>query len=126
MRDHKWGKAFDSGRAFTREDGTDLHPASMTDLFHEISNAAGLPPIRLHDLRHGAASLMLAAGVDMKTVSDTLGHSSLGITADTYSSVFPQVAAAAAEATAAMIPRVRIGTSDDTALTHSVPPASPN
>jgi integrase len=122
----KWGTAwFDSGRVFTRENGADLHPASVTDRFHEISNAAGLPPIRLHDLRHGAASLMLAAGIDMKIVSETLGHSSLAITSDTYSSVFPQVAAAAAEATAAMIPRVLASTGDDTVLTHSVPPAGP-
>jgi integrase len=122
----QWGSAWvDSGRVFTREDGSELHPASITDRFHQISDAAGLPPIRLHDLRHGAASLMLAAGVDMKIVSETLGHSSLGITSDTYTSVFPQVAAAAAEATAAMVPRARSGTDNDTIHTHSHPGDGP-
>jgi integrase len=102
----EWASAWvDSGRVFVREDGSELHPASVTDRFHAIADAAGLPPIRLHDLRHGAASLMLAAGVPMKIVSETLGHSSLGITSDTYTSVFPEVAAAAAEAAAALVPR---------------------
>ncbi len=44
--------------------------------------ASGLSPIRLHDLRHGAATLMLAAGIDIKIVSDTLGHSNTRITRD--------------------------------------------
>jgi integrase len=92
-------------RRFTREDGTEVHPEWVSDRFHAIAEGAGLLPIRLHDLRHGAASLMLAAGVDMKIVSETPGHSSLGITADTYTSVYPEVAVAAAEATAALVPR---------------------
>ncbi|MFI9593775.1 tyrosine-type recombinase/integrase [Nonomuraea sp. NPDC052265] len=55
-----------------------------------LAYLAGLPPIRLHDLRHGAASLMLAAGVEMKVVQETLGHTSSAFTADTYTSVYPQ------------------------------------
>ena len=82
-----------------------MHPEFVTDRFHGIASAAGLPPIRLHDLRHGAASMMLAAGVDMKVVSETLGHSTVGLTADTYTSVYTEVASAAAEATANLIPR---------------------
>lgn len=113
----EWGSAWvDSGRVFTRDDGSELHPAWVTDHFQELSAGANLPPIRLHDLRHGAASLMLAAGVPMKVVSETLGHSSLGITADTYTSVFGEVAAAAAEATAALVPRRRTGTGAVTPL----------
>lgn len=65
---------------FTREDGSALHPATVTDRFQATSAAAGLPPIQLHDLRHGAASLMLAAGVPMKVVQETLGHSSIRLT----------------------------------------------
>ncbi|MGW4411384.1 tyrosine-type recombinase/integrase [Nonomuraea sp. NPDC004702] len=64
---------------------------------------AGLPPVRLHDLRHGAASIMLAAGVDLKVVQETLGHVSSTFTRDTYTSVYPEVARAAAESTAALI-----------------------
>lgn len=101
-----WGSAWtDSGRVFTREDGTELHPETLTDKFQQLRNKAGLPPIRLHDLRHGAASLMLAAGVDMKVVQETLGHSMMSLTADTYTSVYVEVSAAAAEAAAAMVPR---------------------
>lgn len=54
-------------------------------------------------MRHGAASLMLAAGVAMKVVQETLGHTSSAFTADTYTSVYPQVATAAAEKTAALL-----------------------
>jgi integrase len=102
----RWGPAWvDSGKVFTRENGEALHPATITDLFHALAAAADLPPIRLHDLRHGAASLMLAAGVDLKVVQETLGHSSLTLTSDTYTSVYPAVATAAADAAAALVPR---------------------
>ncbi|MGH3845204.1 MAG: tyrosine-type recombinase/integrase [Pseudonocardiaceae bacterium] len=59
--------------------------------------------MRLHDLRHGAASLSLAAGNDLKTVQTMLGHSSIVLTADTYTSVLPDLAHHAAEATARLI-----------------------
>lgn len=102
----QWGEAWqDAGKVFCREDGAPLHPEYVSDRFRALFAAAGLPPVRLHDLRHGAASLMLAAGVDMKIVSETLGHSMLSLTADTYSSVFAEVAAEAAEATARLVPR---------------------
>ena len=95
----------DTGLVFTREDGSQLHPDTVTTVFEQLHRAAGLPPIRLHDLRHTAASLALAAGVPLKVVSEQLGHSSLAITADTYTSVLPAVAQAAAEAVADVIPR---------------------
>jgi hypothetical protein len=95
----------DTGLVFTREDGNQLHPEHVADTFQCIYQEAGLPPIRLHDLRHTAASLALQAGVPMKVVSEQLGHSSLGITADTYTSVLPAVAQAAAEAVAGIVPR---------------------
>jgi hypothetical protein len=75
-----------------------------------LVEAAGLPPIRLHDLRHGAATLMKAAGIDTKLISEMLGHSSRAITDDTYTSVFVEVAREAAEATAALVPRAATGT----------------
>ncbi len=93
------------GLAFTELDGRPLHPAQVTDLFKELCVEAGLPPIRLHDLRHGAATLALAAGVDIKVVQAMLRHSSITVTADMYTSVLPDVARAAAEATARMVPR---------------------
>jgi integrase len=51
--------------------------------------AAGLRPIRLHDLRHGRASLLLASGSDISVVSKLMGHSSYSFTADTYSHLLP-------------------------------------
>jgi integrase len=93
----------DSGFEFTNPDGTPLHPATVTDAFELIAYLAGLPPIRLHDLRHGAATLLLAAGHDMKVVQDTLGLSSITIAADTYTSVLPQLARQSAEDVAALI-----------------------
>jgi integrase len=95
----------DTGLAFTTPTGQAVHPADVTDRFQHLARQAGLPPIRLHDLRHGAATLALAAGVDMKTVQAMLRHSSITITADTYTSVLPELARGAAEKTAAIVPR---------------------
>ena len=93
----------DSGFEFTDELGNPLHPATVTSMFQLIAYLAGLPPIRLHDLRHGAATLLLAAGHDMKVVQETLGLSSITIAADTYTSVLPQLARKSAEDVAALI-----------------------
>ncbi len=95
----------DTGLVFTKPDGTPLHPATVTEQFHALVAAADLPPVRLHDLRHGAATLALAAGTDLKIVQEMLGHSTITLTADTYTSVLPDLARTAAEATAAVIPR---------------------
>lgn len=92
---------------FTRADGELVHPNFVTRHFAHLIAAAHLPPIRLHDLRHGAATLALAAGTDMKVVQEMLGHSSITITADTYTSVLPEMSRAAAQAAANLIPRRR-------------------
>jgi integrase len=55
-----------------------------------------LPRVRLHDLRHSYASLMLENGVDLKTVSTALGHSTIRVTADTYAHVSPAMLQSAA------------------------------
>ena len=68
-------------------------------------NGPPLPPIRLHDLRRGGASLTYRATKDLKLVSELLGHSGIQITADTYTTLFAEVDAAAAEAVAALVPR---------------------
>jgi integrase len=94
-----------TGLVFTTATGHAVHPADVTDHFHHLTRQTGLPPIRLHDLRHGAATLALAAGVDMKTVQAMLRHSSIAVTADTYTSVLPELAMSAAEKTAAIVPR---------------------
>lgn len=68
---------------------------------------ADLPPVRLHDLRHGAATLALATGADLKLVQELLGHSSISVTADTYTHVLPGLAHKTAEHAAALVPRGR-------------------
>jgi hypothetical protein len=93
----------DSGYVITRPNGDPMAPDWMTRYFRSLSDRAGLPPIRLHDLRHGAASLALAAGADLKVVQDMLGHSSIVLTADTYTSVLPDVGRKAAEDAASLI-----------------------
>lgn len=103
-----WGREawVQSGKVFTRENGEALHPDHVSAEFQAIAFEAGLPPIRLHDLRHGTATLMLAAGVDMKLVQAQLRHSSIALTADVYTSVLPDVARDAVERGAALVPRV--------------------
>lgn len=88
----------------TEPDGSPLHPAKLSKAFHAIADAADLPPVRLHDLRHGAATLMLAAGADLKIVQELLGHSTIAVTADTYTHVLPELAHDTAEAAAAIVP----------------------
>ncbi|HEV8558982.1 MAG TPA: tyrosine-type recombinase/integrase [Actinophytocola sp.] len=90
----------DSGYVFTTLDGAALHPDWLTRRFRRFVVDSGLPPVRLHDLRHGAASLAHAAGADLKTVQEQLGHTSIVLTADTCTSVLLDLHFKVAEATA--------------------------
>jgi len=81
---------------FSYPDGTPFPPNSVTKAFHKLAQSLGLSGIRLHDLRHTHATLMLRQGVHPKVVSERLGHSSVAITLDTYSHVLPGIQAAAA------------------------------
>jgi hypothetical protein len=79
---------------FTDEFGEPLTGSRITERrLRPLLRRAGLPPIRFHDLRHTAATLMLTAGVHPKVVSDMLGHTSLAITLDRYSHVMPTMQA---------------------------------
>ena len=107
LRDHQTRQAderayaqdvwVESGYVFVREDGTPMDPDRISHLFRVAVEAAGLPKIRLHDLRHTAASLALATGIHPKVVSERLGHSSVAITLDTYSHLTPGLQEDAAE-----------------------------
>lgn len=104
-----WGSGYaDHGLVFAREDGTPLRPEYVTRHFLVLSSEAGLPRIVLHGLRHTWATHALAAGVDMLVVSRHLGHSSLALTADTYTRVLPDVSRQAAELVAAMVRRATV------------------
>lgn len=93
----------DSGYLFTREDATPVKPAMLLREFYRLTDAAELPRIRLHDLRHTHASLGLAAGVPLKVMSERLGHSTIVITANLYTHVLPALHREAAEIVAALL-----------------------
>ena len=73
-----------------------LHPRNVLRTLHEIFETAALPRMRFHDLRHSAASLLIASGVELVEVSMLLGHSEIRVTADLYSHLAAQTAAKAA------------------------------
>jgi len=80
-----WGSAYrDHDLVFAQANGDPIHPERITKRFRQLVKASGLRPVRLHDLRHGRASLLLASGTDISLVSKMLGHSSITLTADTY------------------------------------------
>jgi integrase len=79
----------DDHHVYLREDGAPVYPSSLTRSFTRFMRRHGLPPIRLHDLRHSHATHPLAASVHPKIAQERLGHSSVGITLDTYSHVLP-------------------------------------
>jgi integrase len=73
----------------TREDGETVWPTSIGRAFQTFLGRHRLPKIRFHDLRHSHATHMLASNIHPKVVQERLGHSSIGITLDTYSHVLP-------------------------------------
>ena len=90
-------------RVFTMEDGAALHPDRITEAFRRHVRAAGVPAIRLHDVRHTAASLMIASGVPVKVVSERLGHADVAFTMRVYQHVLPGMQQEAADSFAALI-----------------------
>jgi len=91
------GEAYqNNGLVFCKEDGTPLDPREFTKRFQRHLEKAGLPKVRLHDLRHTHASLLLARGVHPKVVQERLGHSSITMTLDLYSHLTPGLQEAAA------------------------------
>jgi integrase len=82
---------------FTTTVGTPIDGISVTRRFQRILKAAGLPHQRFHDLRHACASLLLAQGVPARVVMETLGHSQISLTLNTYSHVIPALGREAAE-----------------------------
>jgi integrase len=69
---------------FTSSNGTLLDPRNVDRLFHAFLETAGLRRIRIHDLRHSAASIMLTSGATLDDVKRYLGHSSISVTSDIY------------------------------------------
>ena len=117
------GTRQDSGYVFTTPDGAPLHPDWPTRRFHRLVELSGLPPVRLHDLRHGAATLAHATGADLKTVQELLGHASIVLTTDTYTSVLLDLHFTTAEAAARLV--LAAAARNPAKRHHRRPPASP-
>ncbi|PGP44883.1 hypothetical protein COC57_10315 [Bacillus thuringiensis] len=66
-----------------------MNPANVRRSLNALVQKATVPKIRFHDLRHTHATLLLAKGVNVKVISERLGHSNIKITLDTYSHVLP-------------------------------------
>jgi integrase len=93
-----WAECYaDHDLVFAQINGKPLRPDRVLDRFHELTAQAGLPRVRLHDLRHLAATLMLTAGVPLALVSKTLRHATSGISADLYGHLTKEAALAAAD-----------------------------
>lgn len=82
---------------FSTFEGQPINPNTVTPAFSKIAERIGIK-LRLHDLRHTHATLLLKAGVHPKIVSERLGHSTVAFTLDTYSHVVPGLQEAAAKA----------------------------
>jgi integrase len=77
--------------------GTYITPTNVTRAFIDLVARAGVERIRVHDLRHTAATLMLLAGTPIKVVSERLGHASIQITLDYYAHLLPAMQRESAE-----------------------------
>jgi integrase len=93
----------DSGLVFPNSLGKPLDPHELHNGFKALLTKAGLPNIRFHDLRHSAASLMLAQGIPLRSIQDILGHSSIALTANLYAHVGEQLRREAADAMDAVL-----------------------
>jgi integrase len=90
----------DQGLVFTTEAGPPINPSNLRQRsFAPLLKKAGLPHIRLHDLRHTCATLLLSKGVHPKFVQELLSHATIAITLDTYSHVIPGMGDQTATAT---------------------------
>jgi integrase len=94
-----WGskKWRDAGYVFTNQSGGPLDTWRLHEEYKALLKTANLKDQRFHDLRHCCASLLLAQGVSARTVMETLGHSQISLTMNTYSHVMPALRQEAAD-----------------------------
>ena len=95
----------ETGLFFVRRDGRAWHPQRISARFNALVAKADLPPVRLHDLRHCAATYMRHGGADMKEIQETLGHADMSLTGNVYTSLVLELRSGQADASADMIPR---------------------
>lgn len=97
----------DAGYVFTRDDGRPMNPESVNSWLNDFSKKNGLPHINPHAFRHTAASVLIAAGTDVVTVSKQLGHSNVNTTESFYSHMIEEAKAQATECIADVLLRKR-------------------
>jgi integrase len=93
----------DDDLVFSRADGSPIRPWNFGAAFPYLVKRAGVPKVRLHDLRHTHASLMAMAGQPLDVISKRLRHSNIAITAERYLSVYTSRDEAASEAFATLL-----------------------
>lgn len=96
----------EQGLVFPTSIGTPFEPRNINRQFHLFRVKAGLPHRRPHDLRHSAATFMLAEGVPLKTIQTILGHATFTLTADTYSHLTDGMEDAAADRIGTVLARI--------------------
>lgn len=79
----------DPGWVFADSEGHQIHPHTISQAFERLARRAGVPVIRLHDLRHTHGTLLIKDGVPVKVVSERLGHANIAFTIETYQHVLP-------------------------------------
>lgn len=90
------GRRGDDGFVFSKPNGSPVHPDLISQTFQRFMAQSDLPRIRLHDLRHTHATILLQQNVHPKVVSERLGHSSIAFTMTVYQHVMPGMQAEAA------------------------------
>jgi integrase len=78
------------GLVFSSETGTPINSGNLVRFFQRLSRAAGVPVIRIHDLRHTHASLLAFKGVPATVIADRLGHTNVAFTLQTYTHVYEE------------------------------------
>ena len=100
----------DDDFVFSNTYGSPLNPSTVTHTFSKVAKKSGLPYLRLHDLRHIHATMLLQTGTHPRVVQERLGHSSIATTLDIYSHTIPGMQKAAAESLDRLLPKtVEIG-----------------
>jgi integrase len=99
----------DPDLVFSTSIGTAIEPRNINRAWTEVCTRAGIPPVRVHDLRHTMASLMLRQGADVKVVQRALRHTRHATTADIYMTVLEDVQRAGADQMGALLTELGVG-----------------
>ncbi|HJT56201.1 MAG TPA: site-specific integrase [Ktedonobacteraceae bacterium] len=86
---HDLGLIFPTMQHNSKRPGDFLRASNVRASFKRLLKLAGLPDVRFHDLRHSVATILFAAGIDLKVISELLGHSSIAVTSDVYAHLLP-------------------------------------